>query len=508
MKRRHNADPWAGGNHAAGTHHGKHGTSPGWKAGRHWVECQRCGLDYLDSDIKPEWTGAIVCKSCWEPRHPQDFTRSYPEKIAPPSGLVTGGALGVGGPAADGGTECVPSTFISGDITDPTVELADLSNEVDDVVTAVETQDSFPTWVDPTCGTITPSNYSLAVAPGGAIINYLTGIITGTLTETADESSPYSTVVTAHYASPPINKISTFTWSVADPGVDPDATTGSSRGIWWDFSEDEYLSQDTSGLINVVDGSTLEEVQNRFNLAAENENGNPLADETRAPTWSANVKNGLGALNAALDGSNTRHLENAQAGNRSGSAFQPWEVFVVMQIPDPVAELQQGMFSGTNQRGHQCSIQADELVQSFQVTTTYNDEIFPDFNDGTTLDPDWTDLNRPGQWHAIYLKFHDNTCDYQTNTEGVQPPVAEIGEHDANMDEVKNSTMPGLRVGCKVATGGGSSNAILGWGGLIGEIIVYGNSVSHENEGALSSAEVTGILTYLVRKWDLTDEVY
>ena len=140
MKRKNNADPWAGGNHASGTHHGKHGHSPGWKPGRHWVVCQRCGLDYYDNDIKPEWTGAIVCKSCWEPRHPQDFTRSYPEKIAPPSGLVTGGGLGVGGPEAEGSTSRECSTFIIGEITEGT-DLSNVSNEVDDVIRAAQAHD-------------------------------------------------------------------------------------------------------------------------------------------------------------------------------------------------------------------------------------------------------------------------------------------------------------------------------------------------------------------------------
>lgn len=46
-----------------------------------WVICERCGFKYRQSQMKKEWTGLLVCaKNCWEPRHPQDFLRSVPEK--------------------------------------------------------------------------------------------------------------------------------------------------------------------------------------------------------------------------------------------------------------------------------------------------------------------------------------------------------------------------------------------------------------------------------------------
>jgi len=34
------------------------------------------------SNTAREWTGVIVCKSCWEPRHPQDFVKGREEDQA------------------------------------------------------------------------------------------------------------------------------------------------------------------------------------------------------------------------------------------------------------------------------------------------------------------------------------------------------------------------------------------------------------------------------------------
>ena len=63
--------------------------SPGYIAGDHWNTCQRCGQDIRLSASRKEWTGLIVCKSCWEPRHPQDFVRGRAEDTRA-RGLVTG----------------------------------------------------------------------------------------------------------------------------------------------------------------------------------------------------------------------------------------------------------------------------------------------------------------------------------------------------------------------------------------------------------------------------------
>lgn len=71
-----------------------HGTSPGYRPGDNWVECDRCGFERRASEIREEWTGLLVCAdTCWEPRHEQEFIRVREEKIAAdlvnPAGPIT-----------------------------------------------------------------------------------------------------------------------------------------------------------------------------------------------------------------------------------------------------------------------------------------------------------------------------------------------------------------------------------------------------------------------------------
>lgn len=46
--------------------------------------CDRCGFRFPSNELKPEWTGLMVCGQCWEPRHPQDFVKAIPDEQAPP----------------------------------------------------------------------------------------------------------------------------------------------------------------------------------------------------------------------------------------------------------------------------------------------------------------------------------------------------------------------------------------------------------------------------------------
>ena len=56
--------------------------NPGWKSGDHWVECERTGMVIRSSDARKEWTGLVVAKEEWEPRHPQDFLRGIVDHTA------------------------------------------------------------------------------------------------------------------------------------------------------------------------------------------------------------------------------------------------------------------------------------------------------------------------------------------------------------------------------------------------------------------------------------------
>lgn len=54
----------------------KKNKSPGWRKGGHWVLCDRTGMAIREEDSKIEWTGSVVAKEEWEPRHPQDYLRA------------------------------------------------------------------------------------------------------------------------------------------------------------------------------------------------------------------------------------------------------------------------------------------------------------------------------------------------------------------------------------------------------------------------------------------------
>jgi len=54
------------------------------KKGTWNVICDRCGTKNKSDEVQKEWTGLQVCKSCWEPRHEQDFLRGRKETQAVP----------------------------------------------------------------------------------------------------------------------------------------------------------------------------------------------------------------------------------------------------------------------------------------------------------------------------------------------------------------------------------------------------------------------------------------
>lgn len=59
-------------------------STQGWKPGRWKAVCDRCGFRFHSDQLKLEWDGLRVCQPCWEPRHPQDFLKVFPDTIAPP----------------------------------------------------------------------------------------------------------------------------------------------------------------------------------------------------------------------------------------------------------------------------------------------------------------------------------------------------------------------------------------------------------------------------------------
>lgn len=86
--------PWhnrAGETRNPGYKRGKHTVNPGYAPGDNWIECQRCGMDVYASDAREDGyrEGLIVCPSCYDAPHPQDYVRAFEDTLEP-AGLATG----------------------------------------------------------------------------------------------------------------------------------------------------------------------------------------------------------------------------------------------------------------------------------------------------------------------------------------------------------------------------------------------------------------------------------
>jgi hypothetical protein len=46
-----------------------------YKRGEWNARCDRCGAKFKSGELDLEWDKFLVCRLCWEPRHPQDFVR-------------------------------------------------------------------------------------------------------------------------------------------------------------------------------------------------------------------------------------------------------------------------------------------------------------------------------------------------------------------------------------------------------------------------------------------------
>ena len=48
----------------------------GFQPGSYWKECARCGFDFRIEELKEDGvTKALVCPSCYDPKHPLDKKR-------------------------------------------------------------------------------------------------------------------------------------------------------------------------------------------------------------------------------------------------------------------------------------------------------------------------------------------------------------------------------------------------------------------------------------------------
>ncbi len=55
-----------------------------YKKGDYNVICDRSGFKVKASSTRKEWNGLRVFNRFWEPRHPQDFLKSFPDRQSVP----------------------------------------------------------------------------------------------------------------------------------------------------------------------------------------------------------------------------------------------------------------------------------------------------------------------------------------------------------------------------------------------------------------------------------------
>jgi hypothetical protein len=55
-----------------------------WKSGTWNTICDRCGFKFKAEELREEWDKLMVCKDCWEIRHPQDLIRPIPDQAKLP----------------------------------------------------------------------------------------------------------------------------------------------------------------------------------------------------------------------------------------------------------------------------------------------------------------------------------------------------------------------------------------------------------------------------------------
>lgn len=73
-----------------------HRRQPTYRMGEWLAQCDRCAETHWSSELRLEWTNLRVCRTCWDPRHPQDHVKGVKDDQAPPWSRPRqdGGAVG------------------------------------------------------------------------------------------------------------------------------------------------------------------------------------------------------------------------------------------------------------------------------------------------------------------------------------------------------------------------------------------------------------------------------
>ena len=244
------------------------------------------------------------------------------------------------------------------------------------------------------------------------------------------------------------------------------------------------------------------ETVNQFYPADATKILNPYTGSTTyAPVWTDAQQNGLGSAGFA-DESNIRTLEGGSALAHCPFAPQDW--FCVFKVPsDQTAS--QYLWSNTLPRGNWAYLDSSGSGGNNNMQSNYNDETWADYSVATEQSGSLSSY--AGEYVLVYMGFYnDGTCRYEINGEVYTDDEALL--HDNNPEAPYAVSSSGIRLGAGITASGSSyTGPVFPLMGDIGELIYYGNSGSYNNEGSLSAAEVTGLSTWLMSKWNITTEI-
>jgi hypothetical protein len=496
FNRRRILDRKAGENRIRRAPTGEHTRNPGWEAGQYWVECQRCGLDYKAKHIKREWTGAIVCFNCWEPRHPQEYVRGRKERLAVrgpqnPQGLVNDAAKA-------GSTEAPGSTFIVDSVS--TTDLPDRSDPTGTAISTLTTSTCFPTsYFDYLANqTQTVTSYSALNLPGGLSINTTTGDITGTPSHGQEAFSPFATQIEATYTDGKILRCS-FTWTITRGILEP-TELATTLLVWWDMSYLPYLWTDDEASTNVAndeDGIAL--VYNRVTGVldastgyADTEGTGVVVEGANRPAWDSNVRNGNGA--AFFHAGSLLASDEALLLPTPLTDTDEMTVVTIMRIPTPAPEENNAWFGPNNSNGIMAIWDEDE--QSYQCNHRCVEGAASVVARGGPIYG--TAVDAGSWWMATTTVDGDETTATMStvwnNRETAASPVS-LNVHTVDGDGLDG--MQTLRMGA--TSTGGNENLAAEYKEYLGELLVY--------NGVLTTTEQDDLFNYMNDKWNLPDEL-
>lgn len=466
--------------------HGQHTENPNWLAGENWVECQRCGLDYRQRHIKKQWDGLIVCESCWEPRHPQDFVRGRHDHIAAfghthPAALTTE-------TAAAGSTNPPLGTFICCDFVIGTIpDQSDSSGATISTITGAVFPTLVNTWNLGSDDNV--STYVLAGAPLTITINATTGDITGTLDN--DSEGTYSNVqVEATYESGTV-LTTTFNWVVTDDTLGPEAIFGGPL-VWWDFTDADTMWTDDDKLVNVAsDGDRLRKITNK-GLAAPFGGGTAGADgdtsdTAQRPFYRVAVNGARHNACEFIVGASKTGMENDTVGGHLSDG-QLATIACVVELP-AVATEEHACWGSTN---------GNEITSFFRSTSGGGNYVFVSRrNSVTDVDESTLVLNTgdftTGSWwlHIMTIDKNDGTSNCKTYWNNARDD-SYLQLHPSGALSIAS-----IVVGHSSAPGSGNDAAL--WEAHIGDWFMW--------DGVMGADDQTLLFTWAQRKYALTGTI-